>query len=116
MGTPTYKPTYRPTSYNGKGSTRRSESTTVSREPKEENRKSKSPMAEMLEFLKEVEKCRDDVETKQRALDSAKKALERAEKKVSAQIDKLDPETKARFRKMMGGISNQDPGDGNEER
>ena len=73
-------------------------------------------MVEMLELLEEVERCREIVAEKQSDLDSAKKDLERAEKKVSAQIDKFDPETKARFRRMMGGIGNQEQGDGNEER
>ena len=48
--------------------------------------------------------CLDVVATRQADLDSAKKDLERAEQKVSAQINKLDPETKARFRRMMGGL------------
>ena len=30
--------------------------------------------------------------------------LEKAEQKVSEQINKLDPETKDRFRRMMGGL------------
>ena len=66
--------------------------------------RSKSPNVEMLELLEEVERCRDVVATRQADLDSAKKDLERAEQKVSAQINKLDPETKARFRRMMGGL------------
>lgn len=120
MGTPTY----RSTSYDGKGSTNRrgtivnsvEDGVMVSRETRGANRKIKSPMVEMLELLEEVERCREVVADRQSELDSAKKDLERAEKKVSDQIDKLDPETKARFRRMMGGIGNQEPGDGNEER
>ena len=33
-----------------------------------------------------------------------KNDLEKAEQKVSEQINKLDPETKDRFRRMMGGL------------
>lgn len=110
MGTPTY----RSTSYDGKGSTNTSRTESqVTRGTKPRN---KSPMVEMLELLEEVERCREIVAEKQSDLDSAKKDLERAEKKVSAQIDKFDPETKARFKRMMGGIGNQEQGDGNEER
>ena len=98
MGTPTY----RSTSYDGKGSTNTSRTESqVTRGTKPRN---KSPMVEMLELLEEVERCRDVVATRQADLDSAKKDLERAEQKVSAQINKLDPETKARFRRMMGGL------------
>lgn len=106
---------HRRSSYSGKGSTNttRRESTIVnsvengvmvSREIRETNRKSKSPMVEMLELLEEVERYRDVVASRQADLDSAKKDLERAEQKVSAKIDKLDSETKARFRRMMGGL------------
>ena len=89
---------YRSSSYSGKGS--RSESTTR----RTSQARSKSPMVEMLELLEEVERCRDIVTSRQADLDSAKKDLEKAEQKVSAQINKLDPETKARFRRMMGGL------------
>lgn len=91
---------YRSSSYSGKGSTSRSESTIR----KASQVRSKSPMVEMLELLEEVERCRDVVTSRQADLDSAKKDLEKAEQKVSAQINKLDPETKARFRRMMGGM------------
>ena len=105
MGTPTYKST----SYDGKGSTNTSRSeSSVTRGTKTRN---KSAMVEMLELLEEVERCREVVADRQSDLDSAKRDLERAEQKVSAQINKLDPETKARFRRMMGGIGNQEPGD-----
>lgn len=102
MGTPTY----RSTSYDGKGSTNTSRSeSSVTRGNKTRN---KSAMVEMLELLEEVERCREVVADRQSDLDSAKKDLERAEQKVSAQINKLDPETKARFRRMMGGIGSQE--------
>lgn len=94
------------TSYSGKGSTSRSTSST--RKTSTREIKSKSAMVEMLELLEEVERCRDEVATKQTDLDSAKKDLERAEQKVSAQINKLDPETKARFRRMMGGLDEKE--------
>lgn len=94
-------------SYSGKGSTNTSRSTTASRRTVREER-SKSPMVEMLELLEEVERCRDVVASRQADLDSAKKDLERAEKRVSAQINKLDPETKARFRRIMGGLDSQE--------
>ncbi len=96
-------------SYSGKGSTNtsRSTSTSSSRRPVREER-GKSPMVEMLELLEEVERCRDVVASRQADLDSAKKDLEKAEKRVSAQINKLDPETKARFRRMMGGMDSQE--------
>lgn len=90
-------------SYSGKGSTNTGRNTSANRRFVREER-SKSPMVEMLELLEEIERCRDVVATRQADLDSAKKDLERAEQKVSAQINKLDPETKARFRRMMGGL------------
>lgn len=93
MGTPTY----RSTSYDGKGSSRVPSSRAT-------GTKSKSAMLEMLELLQEVEKCREVVDDKQKALDTAKKALDAAEKKVTAKMEELDPETKARLRKMMGGL------------
>ena len=101
MGAPTYR-----SSYSGKGSTNTSRSESpVTRGTKTRN---KSAMVEMLEFLEEVERCREVVAERQSDLDSAKKDLERAEQRVSAQINKLDPETKARFRRMMGGIGSQE--------
>lgn len=93
---------YRSSSYSGKGSTNPSRSESPIR--KASQVRSKSPMVEMLELLEEVERCRDVVTERQADLDSAKKDLEKAEQKVSAQINKLDPETKARFRRMMGGL------------
>lgn len=91
---------YRSSSYSGKGSTSRSESTIR----KASQVRSKSPMVEVLELLEEVERCRYVVTKRQTDLDSAKKDLEKAKQKVSAQIDKLDPEIKARFRRMMDGL------------
>ena len=93
---------YTRSSYSGKGSTSSSRSETSIRQTYKV--KGKSPMVEMLELLEEVEICRDVVTSRQADLDSAKKDLEKAEQKVSAQISKLDPETKARFRRMMGGM------------
>ena len=100
---------YRSSSYSGKGSTNSSRISDAARVPgtmRERNseKRNKSPMVEMLELLEEVERCRDVVTERQTDLDSAKKDLEKAEQKVSEQIDKLNPETKARFRRMMGGL------------
>lgn len=95
---------YRSSSYSGKGSSSKSESTIR----KASQVRSKSPMVEMLELLEEVERYRDVVTSRQADLDSAKKDLEKAEQKVSAQINKLDPETKARFRRMMGGLDEKE--------
>ena len=78
-------------SYSGKGSTNTGRNTSANRRSVREER-SKSPNVEMLELLEEVERCRDVVATRQADLDSAKKDLERAE------------QTKARFRRMMGGL------------
>ena len=72
MGTPTY----RSTSYDGKGSTNRrgtivnsvEDGVMVSRETRGANRKSKSPMVEMLELLEEVERCREVVADRQSEL------------------------------------------------
>ena len=97
-------------SYSGKGSTNTGRNTSANRRSVREER-SKSPMVEMLELLEEVERCRDVVATRQADLDSAKKDLERAEQKVSAQINKLDPEIKARFRKMMGELDEKEQDD-----
>ena len=93
-------------SYSGKGSTTLSRNESPIRRTSKS--RGKSPMVEMLELLEEVERCRDVVAEKKTDLDSAKKDLERAEQKVSAQINKLDPETKARFRRMMGGIKKKE--------
>ena len=99
---------YRSSSYSGKGSTSPSRSTSTSRSESVTRRtspvRSKSAMVEMIELLEEVERCRDVVTSRQADLDSAKKDLEKAEQKVSEQINKLDPETKDRFRRMMGGL------------
>lgn len=97
-------------SYSGKGSTSVSSNTSSTRRTTRET-KSKSPMVEMLKLLEEVERCRDAVTEKQKDLDSAKKDLEKAEQRVSEQIDKLDPETKARFRRMMGGLAEKENND-----
>lgn len=107
MGASTYR-----SSYSGKGSTSVSKSTSSTRRTTRE--RSKSSMVEMLELLEEVERCREVVADRQTDLDTAKRDLEKAEQKVSAQIDKLDPETKARFRRMMGGFDKSD--DQGEER
>lgn len=87
------------TSYSGKSSTPSYSSSSPSWE-----RKNTSSMVRMLELLNEVEACRAEVERCENNLDSAKRALTRAEKKVAAQVNKLDPETRARFRKMMNGM------------
>lgn len=105
MGASTYR-----SSYSGKGSTSVSRSTSSTKRTTRET-KSKSPMVEMLELLEEVERCREVVADRQIDLDTAKKDLEKAEQKVSAQIDRLDPETKARFRRMMGGFEKSDDQD-----
>lgn len=97
---------YRSSSYSGKGSTSSSRSESTTRRTSQA--RSKSPMVEMLELLEEVERCRDVVTSRQADLDSAKKDLEKAEQKVSAQINKLDPETKAKFRRMMGGLDEKE--------
>lgn len=109
MGIPSYR-----SGYSGKGSTnisrREIDSKLEDRNliKKKSKTKDKSAMVEMLELLEEVERCREVVTDRQSDLDSAKKDLERAEQKVSDQINKLDPETKARFRRMMGGIGSQE--------
>lgn len=69
--------------------------------------RAKNPMTEMLELLEEVERCRDVVTSKKAELDSAKQDLAKAEQKVSAQIDRLDPETKARLKRMMGRLDDK---------
>lgn len=105
---------YRSSSYSGKGSISSSKSESLIRQTyKVKETKSKSPMLEMLELLEEVERCRDVVASREADLDSAKKDLEKAEQKVSAQINKLDSETKARFRRMMGGLDEQGKGQAN---
>lgn len=110
--------------YSGKGSTNRTRSTIVnsvvdgvmvSREIGRKNNRNKSPMEEMLELLGEVERKRivveekrSNVESAERELEEAKEDLREAERAVSGQINKLDPETKARFRRMMGGEEERD--------
>lgn len=89
-------------SYSGKGSS--SIDTSSNRRTSTRKTRVKNPMTEMLELLEEVERCRDVVTSKKAELDSAKQDLAKAEQKVSAQIDKLDPETKARFRRMMSRL------------
>lgn len=95
--------------YSGKGST--SPSRRESKTKRKSSVRSTSAMVEMFELLEEVERCRDAVTSRQADLDSAKKDLERAEQKVSAQINKLDPEIKARFRKMMGELDEKEQDD-----
>ena len=97
MGASSYR-----SSYSGKGSTTSSKSGSSSK--RASKAKSKSPMVEMLELLEEVERCREVVSEKQADLNSAKKNLEIAEQRVYEQMDKLDPETKARLKKMMGRL------------
>ena len=97
MGTSSYR-----SSYSGKGSTTSSKSGSSSK--RASKAKSKSPMVEMLELLEEVERCREDVSEKQADLNSAKKNLEIAEQRVYEQMDKLDPETKGRLKKMIGRL------------
>ena len=101
MGASSYR-----SSYSGKSSTTPSRSESPIRRPSKA--RGKSSMIEMLELLEEVERGRDVVAEKKADLDSAKKDLERAEQKVSAQINKLAPETKARFRRMMGGLDEKE--------
>ena len=97
MGASSYR-----SSYSGKGSTTSSKSGSSSK--RASKAKGKSPMVEMLELLEEVERCREVVSEKQADLNSAKKNLEIAEQRVYEQMDKLDPETKARLKKMMGRL------------
>ena len=97
MGASSYR-----SSYSGKGSTTSSKSGSSSK--RASKAKSKSPMVEMLELLEEVERCREVVSEKQADLNFAKKNLEIAEQRVYEQMDKLDPETKARLKKMMGRL------------
>lgn len=111
MGASSYRSSYSgkgstTPNYHGKGSTTSSRSESPIR--RTSKARGKSTMVEMLELLEEVERCRDVVAEKKADLDSAKKDLERAEQKVSAQINKLDPETKARFRRMMGGLDQKE--------
>ncbi len=89
-------------SYSGKGSTSGSRSST--------RRSTNSPMIEMLRLLEEVESCREEVASREADWNSAKKKLEQAEKKAIAQINKLDPKTKARFRAMLGESEREQDG------
>jgi len=106
MGASSYRSSSSSLSYDGKGSI---SSTTRS------NERQKSSMVEMLELLEEVERCREAVADREKDLNSAKRNLEKAEEKVKAQINKLDPETKARLRRMMGAIGDSEPGNGERE-
>ena len=101
MGASSYR-----SSYSGKGSTNPSRSESPIRRPSKA--RGKSSMIEMLELLEEVERCRDVVSEKQADLDSAKKKLEIAEQKVYAQMDRLDPETKDRLKRMMGRLDEKE--------
>lgn len=82
-------------SYSGKGST------PVTREPKKTDMK-RTDMLTMLRLLEEVEVRRNEVEERKYDLQKAEKALEEAEKKVARQVERLSPEDKARFRRMLG--------------
>lgn len=101
MGASTY--------YSGKGSTSRRDimNDIESRRTKTSN---KSAMITMLELLEEVERCRDVVADKQKDLDIAKNNLKRAEQKVSAQMNKLDSETKLRLQRMISGTDSKELG------
>ena len=101
MGASSYR-----SSYSGKGSTTPSRSESPIRRPSKA--RGKSSMIEMLELLEEVERCRDVVSEKQADLDSAKKKLEIAEQKVYAQMDRLDPETKDRLKRMMSRLDEKE--------
>ncbi len=95
------------TNYSGKGSTSPSRSESIIRRTTQ-TRSKKTPMLELLNLLEEVESCREDVALKKANLDSARKKLEKAEQKVSEKVNELDPETKARFRRMMGSIDEKE--------
>ena len=85
--------------YSGKGST------TITNKPKKTETikdNKRSEMMTMLRLLEDVEKCRGTVEQKKFDLEKAEKALEEAEKKVARQVERLSPEDKARFRRMLG--------------
>ena len=101
MGASSYR-----SSYSGKGSTTPSRSESPIRKPSKA--RGKLSMIEMLELLEEVERCRDVVSEKQDDLDSAKKKLEIAEQKVYAQMDRLDPKTKDRLKRMMGRLDEKE--------
>lgn len=86
-------------SYNGKGST------TVTNKPKKieltkDNKR--ADMLTMLRLLEEVEERRNEVEQKKYDLQKAEKDLQETEKKVARQVERLSPEDKARFRRMLG--------------
>lgn len=101
-------------SYNGKSSY----DSNTERESKVEKliqQQRNSPMEELLKLLGKVEGLRTIVEAKERdvqeanyALMDAKKALEEAEQEVVDQVNKLDPQIRDRFRRMMGGNSSHD--------
>lgn len=82
-------------SYSGKGSSYSSSSARRSRE-------SVTPMRQMLSLLEDVEDCRADVKERELELDRAMKELKNAEAKVTAQIDKLDPQMRNRLIRMLG--------------
>ena len=84
---------YRGSSYSGKGST------SIRRETKVT--KGISEMRMMLGLLEEVENYREAVREKETELDVAKAELKKAEQRVSAQINQLDPSLKAKFRNML---------------
>lgn len=90
-------------SYSGKGSASQSR-------PSYREKNSASEMAKTLDLLQEVERCREIVDARKMELRTAEADLERAEQNVSAQINKLDPKTKARFRRMMGGLDTRKNG------
>jgi len=67
----------------------------------ESNPREKTPVEIMLDLLKEVEKCRVDVDGKQAELEEAKIRLENAEEKVADQLSNLDITTRERFSKIF---------------
>lgn len=101
--------TYRSSSYSGKGSTTVSRSENITRKTSQE--RTKSPAREMLRLLEEVEKCREVVTSKQADLDSAKRDLKKAEQKALEQVNKLDPQTKARFKSILGVVEEKEQDD-----
>ena len=67
-----------------------------------QNNKNISAMRKMLELLEKVEACQTEVSVQEMNLKKAKHALKKAEDAVRRQLQKLDPETRARFSLMFG--------------
>lgn len=84
------------------------------REPKSRKRKDqreKTPMEEMIDRMKAVEQsrkalasAREGVVDAEHQLMEAEEELRRSEEEVKAQISKLDPETQAMLRGMLGRL------------